>query len=418
MIHETTRSRVLLAVATGLLLWACDATEKAATSGEAGSAPRLEVQVAPLSLAGVTQAVYRVTVANEDGDVVWTRDDLTSTQYGDGRGSLSYVGTCDASSAKNTVTLVLSSLEADGSPLTQADYVNPGPLTREVTCLDNQDVAVTFDLTILRNARQGFFDVAVEFSDIFCSAKLDCERGPGQPLELLHNPASDAREQTVVVAFACTAGENQNTTLYLDYLRVVCGDDESYTIDPTGGPGNMGAQPPMVFQTASYRGVEALPGYDKLYWNTAIGLNMAALGDSCSLRARGTASDTPFVDSATPPASTYPFITWHVDLTGPTGALVCTTHPLNTPGSGVYTEYATAPDDAGVPVVHALSFNDVSQLLEVASAGRTACDDAHFTLTADGVVVAAGGAIAGPFVLPQGLGLQGCCSDPCCPGTD
>ena len=80
--------------------------------------------------------------------------------------------------------------------------------TRPVTTvprpeIENTDVAVQFDITMARQADQGFFDVAVQFKDIFCSAKLDCQNADGSDLELLHTPAG-ARDMTVVLGFACT----------------------------------------------------------------------------------------------------------------------------------------------------------------------------------------------------------------------
>ncbi|MCA9518418.1 MAG: hypothetical protein KC635_25965, partial [Myxococcales bacterium] len=130
-----------------------------AAGGEGG---RLRVDVAPLSLAGVAAADYVLTVRRGSGgagDVVWTKA-VGSADYGDGAGSLAYVGTCDASAAKNTVTLDLVALyDADGAVIPASSYRNPTPISVEADCLPNQDSPVAFDLTIARQADQGFFDV-------------------------------------------------------------------------------------------------------------------------------------------------------------------------------------------------------------------------------------------------------------------
>ncbi|PKN55397.1 MAG: hypothetical protein CVU56_21505 [Deltaproteobacteria bacterium HGW-Deltaproteobacteria-14] len=146
------------------------------------------------------------------------------------------------------------------------------PLTRVFACRENQDVFVQFDVALMRPAQQGFFDIAVNFNNIFCSAKFDCayetqaEASSGACLgtgfcdtandyyakdyptvntdnscgadtdcylrtdiNLLHN--ATGRSKTMVLGFACTAGadsnslDNKTTELYLDDLAFTCGSD-------------------------------------------------------------------------------------------------------------------------------------------------------------------------------------------------
>lgn len=137
---------------------------------------RVAVSVAPLTLPGITNARYTLEIHNSGGDLVATRE-VTSVAYGAGDGSLSYVAPCDADPAVSHNSVSLTLLDVYGGASGQAvidpsTYANPGTVTRQVTCEANADVAVSFDLTIARQANQGFFDVAVSFSDIFCSAKL------------------------------------------------------------------------------------------------------------------------------------------------------------------------------------------------------------------------------------------------------
>lgn len=118
---------------------------------------RVTITVSPLSLSAVTDAIYRLRVVNGDAAVVWTAE-VSSSRYGDGQGALSYVGPCDASSNDNTIELEL--LDVRNGP-DSIPFVNPtanGPLRRTVRCEPNRDVAITFDLTIMRPANQGFFE--------------------------------------------------------------------------------------------------------------------------------------------------------------------------------------------------------------------------------------------------------------------
>ncbi len=258
--------------------------------------------MAPLSLAGVTEAVYTLTVTNGpggQGQVVWERQ-LESTRFGDGAGSLSYVGTCDAATGTNTVKLVLNSL-ADASGTIGADtYENPTPLLREVACLENADVSVTFDMTIARDANQGFFDVAVDFDSVFCSAKLDCVRSDGTTeLKLLHNPTTGARDLTAVVGLACTGSPTGETYLYVDNPVVTCDGQLQARVDASAvGKVDLAVSPNLnvdsyLFGATVFRGNEQLAS--KSYWNVALGLNDQAFAGAgtCQLTQRATVSDAP-----------------------------------------------------------------------------------------------------------------------------
>ncbi|TNF30989.1 MAG: hypothetical protein EP329_12940, partial [Deltaproteobacteria bacterium] len=339
-------------LSTGALLSGC--IDEGPIAGREGA---VAIEVAPLSLDGVTDAAYTIRVTNAPnggGEVVWERSALTSSQYGDGGGSLSFVGPCDAETGTNSVTLTLEALYQGVGDLMPADtYNNPGALTLDVVCVENVDVSVVFDITIARDAQQGFFDVAVSFDDIFCSAKLDCVDDAGGDLELLHN--GDARDLTAVLGFACTpqVAGNATTYLYMNDPVIVCDggapfDTQSVTFD-IGGQGNVDlatASNPAgyLFGAAVYRGNEAL--LSKSYWNISFGLNDATFAlastGQCVLTARATASATPLVASgdgfALPEGAVYPVIDWSVPLTNGTAGRVCTTHEVNG-GDGVATTY-------------------------------------------------------------------------------
>ncbi|TNF29240.1 MAG: hypothetical protein EP329_16250 [Deltaproteobacteria bacterium] len=307
--------------------------------------PGVTVTVAPLTLPGLTDATYTLTVENASGGVVMTRT-LTSTRYGAGDGSLSYVAPCDADDNDNTVTLTIDELRGPGASLIDpASWDDPGALSRDFTCVEGADVAVTFDVTVVRAATQGFFDVAVSFDDIFCSAKLDCVDEAGDPLLLLHD-ASGARARTAVVGLACTGGLGTvETTIYRDALTVSC-DGGTAVVDPSAGPGNLSfgagisGTDGLLFGAAVYAGEEQL-GYNKRYWNVLLGI--APTAANCTLTTQATATSGIFDGGATPAGSTWPYIVWDVPLTGAGGVTACAHHPINGEGveAGVATAYTT-----------------------------------------------------------------------------
>ncbi|PKN56759.1 MAG: hypothetical protein CVU56_14600 [Deltaproteobacteria bacterium HGW-Deltaproteobacteria-14] len=354
-----------LAAVAALLAGCADGTPR---SPEPRTGSQIAIEVAPLHLEGVTDAVYAIRVTNAPdggGEVVWERTSLTSSQFGDGAGALSYVGPCDADAGVNSVTLTLLTLyEGDGSVVSEDAYDNPGALTRDVECLEDGDVSVVFDLTIVRDARQGFFDVAVDFDNIFCSAKLDCERDDGSNIDLLINPAANGRDMTAVLGLACVGDPTAlDTYLYMNDIRIVC-DGPDYApviIDPTGkgnidtnGPGSSNADG-YLFGAAVFRGAEQLAG--QAYWNIALGLNELEFQDAgdCVLSARATASAEEWAQTTSgfplPEGTVYPVIEWNVPLTN-SGGRVCTRHAVNAPGSGVETVY-----DGYLPLVNAMTWS-------------------------------------------------------------
>ena len=399
---------------------------------------RFAVAVAPLDLPGLTDVCYALTVfggANPaTAPTVWQKTHLCSTRYGDGSGALSYVGTCDASDGGSSVVrLVLEDLCTGGpcadvtpgaTSIPAASWDNPCPApdgcVRPATCRQDADTPVTFDLTVARAAQQGFFDVAVTFSDLFCSAKLDCQNDQNGPLELLHDPADGRRKQSIVLAWACTAGPGATTThLYFDNVLLRCFDTGGallgeWAYDPSVGPGNAGpGAAPFVFQTATYRTVTQQSGI--LGWSMAFGIREAALPGRCTLTARATASDSALPAQTTPQGAVYPFVTWDVELSASAGDLTCTQHEINVPGSGVATDYVRT----GARTFTHVLFGAAPS---IASLGRQACtgvipsltDGASFGVQAEGLTARVGTAQSPFYQLPAGLSLQGCCGDPCC----
>ncbi len=375
---------VLLRLGVGLVVtsMACVETRSAAPLGHDGNGLRIEL--AALSYPGVEDVCYSFAVTSAAADVVIARGPLSThadparnpafagwangaslqdtspvcaTQFGNGAGGdWSYVAPCDASvPGDHTVTLWLDTLTLDGN-VTAApglDYQDPCPTgcALQATCQENADTPVTFNITVMRNAQQGFFDIGVNFDNIFCSAKVDCLTDGGQPLTLLHHPDTGLRGQTAVLGLACTAGPGaEGTVLLRDPITMTCGTDV-YTLDPAQPEGNVytpatGANPAPtgspVWQYAVYAGEEALDcggqPCNKVYWNVAIGFD--PLAEGCTLTTAATAgTPTSLPELSTPEASTWPIIEADVDLTLPGGGLACSAHPLNGSPAGVETGY-------------------------------------------------------------------------------
>lgn len=352
------RGRAVVLTAAVCALAAC-AQRAETVVGTLG--PQVSVTVAPLTLPGVADVAYDLRVTTAGGATVWQRAGVRASAFGDGTG-LTYVGPCDASPAAqpNTVSLTVAALY-DAQGLLD-DWANPtasAPLTRSLSCAENADVAVTFDVTIMRRARQGFFDIGVEFDDIFCSAKFDCD-GAGHPVSLVHGPDGQ-RMPSAILAFACTGGPGADTWLYLDDLTLSCGGVDT-VIPVDGGPGNLYGQaepaPAPLAQAMIFRGLEHLAqqGTDlgKRYVSVALAVDFTRTTGSCTLVTRGTASDGPLADGTTP-AGSYPLIRWEVPLVAASGdAYACGPRPLDDPsgtaGDQVVSTYVTGPPGYGFDV--------------------------------------------------------------------
>ncbi len=280
---------------------------------------------------------------------------ICSSQYGNGTGGLTYIAPCDASSpetATHTATLWLDALYLGADQTAPAtagvDYQDPCPEGCQVTatCRPNADTPVTFNLTLLRSANQGFFDIAVNFEDIFCSAKLDTCYGTNpdtDAIRLLHGASGD-REPTAVLALACTEGGGtvtNNTYLHTGNVVVTCGANPTTTttLDLTTitRPGNQTAVNGLRW--AVYHGSESLSGtagpWNKEYFNIAI----TGFGTNCSVAWRATASHDEMADLANVDPSSftsYPVITFGPEPVTAAGWL-CTQNPLNDDTSSVVT---------------------------------------------------------------------------------
>jgi len=388
-------SSLIAAAILATALAACSGEPEPDGTGEVDG-PAVAIDIAALNLEGVGDAVWDLEVVNGASAVVWQRR-ITSSGYGDGAGSASYLGPCDAdpAAAENTVKVWVVGIYAatvtdpgtfasgsdsgagavTGTPVPFQNPTETTPLTRVITCQPNADAFARFDVALMRPAQQGFFDIAVNFNDIFCSAKLDCcydDDGDGceagEDITLLFDD-NGQRARTIVLGLACTAGPTVDvaTDLYLDPIALDCTAPNSgvdftadLRIDPTAGPGNLctagdligcaavetvGATDPdaYLFQAATYQGTESLTSggapAQKSYWNVALGVLPGV--SACRLRTRATADDADddgdnVVNGVIAAGAVYPYIQWDVALDA-----TCGSEPLTfgDPGASVTTTY-------------------------------------------------------------------------------
>jgi len=406
-----------MAALDGAMVWLGGCGNGASPDSVEG--PSVSINMAALNLQGVGDVVWDVEVVNgaDPAQVVWQKR-LSSTGYGDSAGSASYVGPCDADPGVNENTVkvwvvgvysspvatlgTFSSGAVGGATTPDVEFQNPttaGALTQVATCQENADVFVQFDVALMRPAQQGFFDIAVNFNNIFCSAKFDCcadtdangcATDGTEDIELLFD-AAGARSSTMVLGFACTAGATAGveTELYLDALQLDCTSPTAetfaadITLNPSGPAGNQctaGADgmstctgvvtesngvdaDAYLYQLAIFRGLEQLQsgGVDaqKVYWNLALGVKRAETGadiTDCWLRTKGTADDAngsaTVVNGTVAAGVVYPFIQWDVDLA------TCAAEQLtfDDPNAMVRPDY-TATDDGDTAFAYGFGQN-------------------------------------------------------------
>jgi len=140
-----------------LTLVAVVAASAACADGSGALAPperaggTIEIGVAAMHVAGVAEAEWSIRVEScvlDDGACTRVPDEtvfevvVTSTRFGDRRGSAIYVGPCDATTLENLVSIRLVQPEdEDGAEL---DFEDPGTLSLWVDCDANRDTLVRF----------------------------------------------------------------------------------------------------------------------------------------------------------------------------------------------------------------------------------------------------------------------------------
>ncbi len=258
----------------------------AGACADAESEPRgLELAVAPLQLDGIGQACYDIRVSNltnGTGQTVWSKgtpghqvpvpasvvdkfkvgdpDAICSGQYGNATGGdITYIGACDADGQANlkpprtgTTWTTETPIDAEGERINSVTiwfdglydaaglYIVPtgedgwqdpcgsAGCTLDFICEENADNLVEFNFTVMRDAQQGFFDIAVNFEDIFCSAKFDACLGvketrdvPPRRTEFDHDGNANTADVDLVLYPYETAGVLATNRNYVFELETV-----------------------------------------------------------------------------------------------------------------------------------------------------------------------------------------------------
>ncbi|PKN56912.1 MAG: hypothetical protein CVU56_13805 [Deltaproteobacteria bacterium HGW-Deltaproteobacteria-14] len=314
----------------------------------------MAVAVQALELPDIVDVIYHLRVEATDGAPVWERT-VRASDFGAG-GGLTYVGPCDADpdAQPNRVLLDVVDLEDASGPLAAGSWLNPtatAALVREIVCVANADQAVSFDITVARRAQQGFFDIAVQFSDFFCSAKADCVDDHGDLLRLVFGP-DGSRWPTTVVAIACTSGEaGVPVELYLTDPELTCANGTT-PIAIDRGPGNLYSDaapaPFPIAQAMAFPAVGSLPGQAAgapmpwLHLAVAVALDPAAAGP-CTLVTQFTAVNAGATLPMTLSGTTHPVIDVLVPILDANGARACARHALDA-GDGVVATRYTGPN--------------------------------------------------------------------------
>jgi len=374
--------------------------------------PGIEINIAPVTYNAATNICYGIAVENAADDTVVYLPGICSGQYGNGAGGdIAYVAPCDASGGgSSTVTLWLEEIRIADTDAGAVDghadydiedpdsYINPcgfdaskldidfdndgdDDVTADtnsddfvcqktnVICKENEDVQVAFNLTVMRSAQQGFFDIIVDFEDIFCSAKLDtcyvdadgAPPGVGAPIQLLLD-GDGTRDDTAVIALACSTGADAtgdlvSTKLHMTRIALTC-DGNTYYLSPgtdgTHPAGNRTATTTgaETVRYALYTGDEALAcdglgggSCNSSYWNLAINLEDLEEGtlSNCTVSFDATATGdgltiangNQFMDGTTAAVGvTYPGIHFTEQILAG-GASTCDYNPLNGPNSDI-----------------------------------------------------------------------------------
>jgi hypothetical protein len=227
----------------------CVAPLAVAACGEVSEAPEtgMRIAVRPLALEPVLRVCYDLSVQDALGMVLWQAGDpnvsydngdngtLCSDVWGTGSGGdIQYIGSCDTNNNPNIVSLVIDGIYTiDGRLVDGVDWLPTctaaEPCRQYVQCAPDDNVLVNFDVVVMREANQGFFDIAVTFDDIFCSAKVDCtyDAEGDEPIMAVHD--GDKPVNTAVVGLACTAGpdtteEDIQSVLLVNDVRIQCGE--------------------------------------------------------------------------------------------------------------------------------------------------------------------------------------------------
>ncbi len=215
-----------------------------------GGGPGLEIRVQPLQFDSVLKVCYDIAVYDGIGTLLWQAGvpnlnwdqgdptTICSDEFGTGSGGdIQYIGDCDPTFNPNAIAITIDGIYTiNGRLEDDVDWLPTctvaDPCFQYVECLPDGNVLVEFNILVMRSANQGFFDIAVKFDDVFCSAKVDCtyDAAGTEPIMAVHHDGLE--RQTAVVGLACTAGpdtteEDIASVLHVNDVRIACGDIQS-----------------------------------------------------------------------------------------------------------------------------------------------------------------------------------------------
>ncbi|TNF31269.1 MAG: hypothetical protein EP329_12610, partial [Deltaproteobacteria bacterium] len=291
-----------------------------AACGSSDAPPsRISLAILPLELPNVGVATYDLSVEYDDATNGWTTVATVTGIESIAGGAASYVGPCVPGPSRVTVT-VTSLDDPDGQPM---DVMLPPPISEGFTCVENADTFVELDVFVALAASQGFLDLSVEFNDLFCSAKIDCQSA------LLQHPTTGVRGPTLVTGLACTGGaDTAPEDNYVGFVDAVLCCDDGVTAACTflgQDPANAG-----VLYTQTFAGTEQIAG--KHYVNTAWRLDDAYLAShtaTCTFSALGFVNSDPNGNPGTTYVEGQPAVHFFADVLsdgtcGPTSAVTIT----------------------------------------------------------------------------------------------
>jgi len=283
-----------LALLVGGLALAASCADSPLEPTHDGATGTVQVAVASLEYPELTGATFELTIEDSLGALIYYNPAISTDDYGTPDGRVLFIAPCSAGngptpgvgapgSEVNTITVRLLEVRTDGEVLTAGggDVVFPPAVSRDVLCVENQDVRADFLLTFVRRAQQGFVDAVVQIQGIFCSYKIDCV----QLLMAAPEPPY-APGPTLVTGFTCTDGDDTGTN-YVGFVGELCcngaplGDASCTTlaIDSETGEPVWSAPGVGVLDTRSYMDSEAILG--KVFHNTTWRLDADAVAGGC-----------------------------------------------------------------------------------------------------------------------------------------
>ncbi len=185
---------------------------------------RQTVSVSPLPLPPLHGRIdynLGLRVVGPVGQRVMDTSDLEASRYGDGAGSVAYVGTCAPGDNRVGIDVHDVGVGGGGAP---EGLVEPAMVSVAVACEEDQDVRLDYAFELATMTKEDAGRTALAFSDIRCETRRTCSDG-GVGFEVACERVTDAG----------------GVVLGVDGARVVCGGLE-LPVEPVGQSDALDAQ--------------------------------------------------------------------------------------------------------------------------------------------------------------------------------